>query len=117
MVEDEGFVAFMALACPFYELPCRRTLSKYREELYQKEHKSFAFKNKLEEEQIKRGLPTRALIQDVPTRWGRTRASTSSFLDKEDKDQDAVDDKGSDVFVHGHDQLGPEEEFKRDQKL
>ena len=87
----------------------RRIATKY--------HKSYAFKIKVEEEQIKRGLPTRALIQDVPTRWGSTRASTSSFLDKEDKDQDAVDDKGSDIFVHGHDQLGPEEEFKRDQKL
>ena len=68
----------------------RRIATKY--------HKSYAFKIKVEEEQIKRGLPTRALIQDVPTRWGSTRASTSSFLDKEDKDQDAVDDKGSDVF-------------------
>ena len=91
------------------ELKNRRIATKY--------HKSFAFKNKLEEEQIKRGLPTRALIQDVPTRWGSTRASTSSFIDKEDKDQDAVDDKGSDVFEHRRDQLGPEEEFKRDQKL
>lgn len=39
MVEDEGFAAFLALACPSYELPSRRTLSKYIEELYQKEHK------------------------------------------------------------------------------
>ena len=39
MVEDEGFAAFMALACPSYELPSRKTLSKYIEELYQKEHK------------------------------------------------------------------------------
>ena len=42
------------------ELKNRRIATRY--------HKSFAFKNKLEEEQIKRGLPTRALIQDVPTR-------------------------------------------------
>ena len=39
MVEDEGFAAFMALACPSYELLSRKTLSKYIEELYQKEHK------------------------------------------------------------------------------
>ena len=39
MVEDEGFAAFMALACPSYELPSRKTLSKYIEELYQKDHK------------------------------------------------------------------------------
>ena len=39
MVEDEGFAAFMALACPSYQLPSRKTLSKYIEELYQKEHK------------------------------------------------------------------------------
>ena len=39
MVEDEGFAAFMALACPSYELPSRKTLSKYIEALYQKEHK------------------------------------------------------------------------------
>ena len=39
MVEDEGFAAFMALACPSYELPSRKTLSKYIEELYQKEQK------------------------------------------------------------------------------
>ena len=39
MVEDEGFAAFMALDCPSYQLPSRKTLSKYIEELYQKEHK------------------------------------------------------------------------------
>lgn len=38
MVEDEGFAAFLALACPSYELPSRRTMAKYIEELYQKEH-------------------------------------------------------------------------------
>ena len=47
MVEDEGFAAFMALACPSYELPSRKTLSKYIEELYQKEHKKI--KSSLEE--------------------------------------------------------------------
>ena len=39
MVEDEGSAAFLALACPSYQLPSRKTLSKYIEELYQKEHK------------------------------------------------------------------------------
>ena len=29
----------MAPACPSYELPSRKTLSKYIEKLYQKEHK------------------------------------------------------------------------------
>lgn len=62
-----------------------------------KYHKSYAFKYNLEEEQIKRGLPARALIQDVPTRWGSTRASTTSFLDKEDKDKDEGE-RGSEVF-------------------
>ena len=48
-----------------------------------KYHKSYAFKYSLEEEQKKRELPVRAILQDVPTRWGSTRSSTGSFLDKE----------------------------------
>ena len=50
-----------------------------------KYHKSYAFKYSLEEEQKKRELPVRAILQDVPTRWGSTRSSTGSFLDKEEK--------------------------------
>ena len=61
-----------------------------------KYHKSYAFKYNVEEEQKKRGLPVRAILQDVPTRWGSTRASTSSFLDKEEKDEEVT--RESDVF-------------------
>ena len=50
-----------------------------------KYHKSYAFKYSLEEEQKKRELPVRAILQDVPIRWGSTRSSTGSFLDKEEK--------------------------------
>ena len=41
-----------------------------------------------QEEQKKRDLPVRAILQDVPTRWGSTRAATGSFLDKVDKDEE-----------------------------
>ena len=54
-----------------------------------KYHKSYAFKYSLEEEQKKRELPVRAILQDVPTRWGSTRSSTGSFLDKEEKGMEA----------------------------
>ena len=56
-------------------------------------HKSYAFKYNLQEEQKKRDLPVRAILQDVPTGWGSTRAATGSFLDKVDKDE--VDRKKS----------------------
>merc|ERR1719234_3100316 len=52
-----------------------------------KYHKSYAFKYNVEEEQKKRGIPVKAILQDVPTRWGSTRSSTGSFLDKEQKDK------------------------------
>ena len=61
-------------------------------------HKSYAFKYSLEEEQKKRGLPVRAILQDVPTRWGSTRSSTGSFLDKDEKDDEEEVNKGSEVF-------------------
>ena len=61
-----------------------------------KYHKSYAFKYNVEEEQKKSGLPVRAILQDVPTRWGSTRASTGSFLDKEENDEEEV--RKSDVF-------------------
>ena len=48
-----------------------------------KYHKSYAFKYSLEEEQKKRELPVRAILQDVPIRWGSTRSSTGSFLEAE----------------------------------
>ena len=60
-------------------------------------HKSFAFKYNLQEEQKKRDLPVRAILQDVPTRWGSTRAATGSFLDKVDKDEEESN-KASEVF-------------------
>ena len=65
-----------------------------------KYHKSYAFKYNVEEEQKKSGLPVRAILQDVPTRWGSTRASTGSFLDKEEKGEEEV--RESDVFREQH---------------
>ena len=62
-----------------------------------KYHKSYAFKYNLQEEQKKRDLPVRAILQDVPTRWGSTRAATGSFLDKVDKDEEESN-KASEVF-------------------
>ena len=66
-----------------------------------KYHKSYAFKYQVEEEQKKRGLPVRAILQDVPTRWGSTRASTGSFLDKVEKDEE-MSTRESDVFRGQH---------------
>ena len=66
-----------------------------------KYHKSYAFKYQVEEEQKKRGLPVRAILQDVPTRWGSTRASTGSFLDKVEKDEE-MSTRESDVFREQH---------------
>ena len=34
MVEDEGFIKMMAIACPEYETPCSNTISNYIDELY-----------------------------------------------------------------------------------
>ena len=62
-----------------------------------KYHKSYAFKYNVEEEQKKRGLPVKAILQDVPTRWGSTRSSTGSFLDKKEKEE-GEGSRGSDVF-------------------
>ena len=67
-----------------------------------KYHKSYAFKYNLEEEQKKREIPVRALLQDVPTRWGSTRSSTGSFLDKEQKDKGEESNRGSEVFREQH---------------
>ena len=46
---------------------------------------SYKLKYKVEEEQKRRGLPVRPILQDVATRWGSTRYSTESFLDKKSK--------------------------------
>ena len=54
----------------------RRVASKF--------NKSYAFKYALNDEQVNRGIKVRPLIQDVPTRWGSTRESCSSFLDHKD---------------------------------
>ena len=43
----------------------------------------------------------RAILQDVPTRWGSTRASTGSFLDKVEKDEE-MSTRESDVFREQH---------------
>ena len=67
-----------------------------------KYHKSYAFKYSLEEEQKKRELPVRAILQDVPTRWGSTRSSTGSFLDKEEKGMEAEVNRASEVFRDQH---------------
>ena len=58
-----------------------------------KYHKSYAFKYNLDQEQEKRGLPVKAILQDVPTRWGSTSSCMGSFLDKEEKE-----DRRSEVF-------------------
>ena len=63
-----------------------------------KYHKSYAFKYSLEEEQKKRELLVRAILQDVPTRWRSTRSSTGSFLDKEEKSTEAEVNRASEVF-------------------
>ena len=44
-----------------------------------KYHNSYAFKYNVQEEQKKRELPVRAILQSFPTRWGSTRSSTASF--------------------------------------
>ena len=62
----------------------------------------YAFKYSLEEEQKKRELPVRAILQDVPTRWGSTRSSTGSFLDKEEKGMEAEVNRASEVFRDQH---------------
>ena len=74
------------------------TIIKNRK-IAQKFNKSYALKYRVEEEQKKRGLKVKPIIQDVPTRWGSTRASTQSFLDSktEDKEKDKKDSL-SDVF-------------------
>ena len=46
MVEDEGFIKMMAIACPEYETPCSNTISNYIDELYIQE--SERVKNELE---------------------------------------------------------------------
>jgi hypothetical protein len=52
-------------------------------------NKSYAFRYGLNVEQQKMGIKTKVLHQDVPTRWGSTRASTESFLDsKEDEGEE-----------------------------
>ena len=67
-----------------------------------KYHKSYAFKYNVEEEQKKRELPVRAILQDVPTRWGSTRSSTGSFLDKEERDKGEEANRGAEVFREQH---------------
>ena len=70
----------------------------------QKFNKSYSFKYGVESEQKKRSIPVRPIIQDVATRWGSTRVSTESFLDKaepqEAGEEDGKDkqDRISDVF-------------------
>ena len=46
MVEDEGFIKMMAIACPEYETPCSNTISNYIDELYIQEYERV--KNELE---------------------------------------------------------------------
>ena len=80
----------------FKQVPEVKDVIAKNRKIATKYHKSYAFKYNVEEEQKKRGLPVRAILQDVPTRWGSTRASTSSFLDKEEKDEEVT--RESDVF-------------------
>ena len=47
-------------------------------------NKSYKFRYNLQVEQEKLGIKKRPLLQDVPTRWGSTRASSGSFLTHKD---------------------------------
>jgi hypothetical protein len=74
------------------------TLAKNRK-IATKHNTSYAFKYKLEEEQKKMEIPVRPILQDVPTRWGSTRASTQSFLDNKEKSEEGVEESNrSDIF-------------------
>ena len=54
-----------------------------------KHNKSPKMRYALEKFQEEKGLKIRPLIQDCPTRWGSTKASSDHFLNhKEDKDKD-----------------------------
>ena len=64
--------------------PINEVLSKCRK-VSGKHNRSYAFRYALEDEQKNLNIKQRVLIQDVATRWGSIRISTSSFLDhKED---------------------------------
>jgi hypothetical protein len=72
------------------------SIKKHRK-IVTKHNKSFKVKYGLQEAQKRLKIKKRPLLQDVPTRWGSTRASTGSFLDHED-DKVEVVDVGSAVF-------------------
>ena len=71
----------------------------------QKYNKSYAFKYGVQVQQEKRGIPVRPILQDVPTRWGSSRASTESFLDSkkesDEDDEENPDEVGSDSDLFG----------------
>ena len=73
------------------------TVKKIRK-IATKHNTSYVMRCGLEEEQKKRGLKIKPLLQDVPTRWGSTRQSTASFLDADEADSEDDEEKASTVF-------------------
>ena len=61
----------------------------------QKYNKSYAFKYGVQVQQERRDIPVKPILQDVPTRWGSSRASTESFLDsKKESDEENAENPG-----------------------
>ena len=71
-------------------------IKKHRK-IVTKHNKSFKVKYGLQKAQKRLKIKKRPLLQDVPTRWGSTRASTGSFLDHEDNKVE-VQEAGAAVF-------------------
>ena len=73
-------------------------------------------------------IPEKPILQDVPTRWGSSRASTESFLDSKKESDDDAEDTGeggsnSDVFSEDFENMEAINEalrkikYKKPQKL
>ena len=79
-------------------------LKKVRK-IAQKYNKSYAFKYGVQVQQERRDIPVKPIIQDVPTRWGSSRASTESFLDSKrervEEDGENLGEGGSNSNVFG----------------
>jgi hypothetical protein len=80
------------------------TIKKMRR-IATKFNKSYAFKYAVEVQQKKRDIKVKPIHQDVPTRWGSTRASCESFLDTK-KESDFDEDDENDVFGDDFENMG-----------
>ena len=98
--ERTGCVAHMShssVTVGLTKVPEVNEAIKKHRKIVTKHNKSFKVKYGLQEAQKRMKLKKRPLLQDVPTRWGSTRASTGSFLDHEDDKVEMVD-VGSAVY-------------------